>query len=234
MSQPVRILHLHSSFSLGGKEARAARLMNAWQDRAVHSIVSGVPDQLSAQDAIDQDVAVSFPQDAPLLTGRPALRRYLALARYMQQFDLVLSYNWGAMDGVMAHRLFSPFMRLPPLIHHEDGFNSDEANGLKSSRNNFRRMALGSAHAVVVPSAKLADIALRQWGQSTNKVRLIRNGIDVGRYGVRPKQGIISGLNRSQGKLLRSEEHTSELQSLMRISYAVFCLKKKINKIYEQ
>src|SRR3546814_8682249 len=34
--------------------------------------------------------------------------------------------------------------------------------------------------------------------------------------------------------LLRSEEHTSELQSLMRISYAVFCLKKKqyINRVY--
>src|SRR3546814_10493397 len=30
-----------------------------------------------------------------------------------------------------------------------------------------------------------------------------------------------------QGGLRRSEEHTSELQSLMRISYAVFCLKKK-------
>src|SRR3546814_6210160 len=30
------------------------------------------------------------------------------------------------------------------------------------------------------------------------------------------------------GDALRSEEHTSELQSLMRISYAVFCLKKKI------
>src|SRR3546814_8390261 len=29
----------------------------------------------------------------------------------------------------------------------------------------------------------------------------------------------------------RSEEHTSELQSLMRISYAVFCLKKKINHL---
>src|SRR3546814_160605 len=29
------------------------------------------------------------------------------------------------------------------------------------------------------------------------------------------------------GKIGRSEEHTSELQSLMRISYAVFCLKKK-------
>src|SRR3546814_2213071 len=31
----------------------------------------------------------------------------------------------------------------------------------------------------------------------------------------------------------RSEEHTSELQSLMRISYAVFCLKKKTNKIQQ-
>src|SRR3546814_2911588 len=33
----------------------------------------------------------------------------------------------------------------------------------------------------------------------------------------------------AQGRLTRSEEHTSELQSLMRISYAVFCLKKKRN-----
>src|SRR3546814_5205246 len=34
----------------------------------------------------------------------------------------------------------------------------------------------------------------------------------------------------SSGALVRSEEHTSELQSLMRISYAVFCLKKKNHK----
>src|SRR3546814_10871391 len=31
---------------------------------------------------------------------------------------------------------------------------------------------------------------------------------------------------------MRSEEHTSELQSLMRISYAVFCLKKKSNLLH--
>src|SRR3546814_2081827 len=34
-------------------------------------------------------------------------------------------------------------------------------------------------------------------------------------------------LRRALAALVRSEEHTSELQSLMRISYAVFCLKKK-------
>src|SRR3546814_6787323 len=35
------------------------------------------------------------------------------------------------------------------------------------------------------------------------------------------------GARQSRYLLCRSEEHTSELQSLMRISYAVFCLKKK-------
>src|SRR3546814_6269316 len=34
----------------------------------------------------------------------------------------------------------------------------------------------------------------------------------------------------TRSSAIRSEEHTSELQSLMRISYAVFCLKKKIHK----
>src|SRR3546814_7076416 len=38
------------------------------------------------------------------------------------------------------------------------------------------------------------------------------------------------GEHRSDRARRRSEEHTSELQSLMRISYAVFCLKKKIKK----
>src|SRR3546814_2658823 len=36
-----------------------------------------------------------------------------------------------------------------------------------------------------------------------------------------------AGQQGQEGQRLRSEEHTSELQSLMRISYAVFCLKKK-------
>src|SRR3546814_3713279 len=39
-----------------------------------------------------------------------------------------------------------------------------------------------------------------------------------------------SGLGRDDMIARRSEEHTSELQSLMRISYAVFCLKKKTKK----
>src|SRR3546814_10188655 len=43
-------------------------------------------------------------------------------------------------------------------------------------------------------------------------------------------EGDDAGVYAQEGAVDRSEEHTSELQSLMRISYAVFCLKKKKNK----
>src|SRR3546814_8945370 len=47
----------------------------------------------------------------------------------------------------------------------------------------------------------------------------------------KPARHIDDGLVNGRFRLLRrSEEHTSELQSLMRISYAVFCLKKKKKK----
>src|SRR3546814_6042101 len=42
--------------------------------------------------------------------------------------------------------------------------------------------------------------------------------------------GAVGAIGQKNIKRLRSEEHTSELQSLMRLSYAVFCLKKKKNK----
>src|SRR3546814_8109958 len=41
------------------------------------------------------------------------------------------------------------------------------------------------------------------------------------------EEGVVAHRHAQAGEELRSEEHTSELQSLMRISYAVFCLKKK-------
>lgn len=180
MTAPARILHLHSSFTLGGKEARATRLMNLMGPRAEHVILSATPDALGARAAIASDIAVEFPGTAaPALHGRPGLHRYRALARYMQGFDLVLSYNWGAMDGVMAHRLLSPFMPLPPLIHHEDGFNEDEAVKRNWKRNAFRRLALPTAKSLVVPSELLARISSAEWGR---EAALIRNGIDVARY----------------------------------------------------
>src|SRR3546814_8843698 len=54
----------------------------------------------------------------------------------------------------------------------------------------------------------------------------------LGLLGLLPDNGVVSGSALFEGQELRSEEHTSELQSLMRISYAVFCLTKKNKKSY--
>lgn len=197
---PVRLLHLHSSFSLGGKEARAVRLMNLMGPRARHSILSAVPEAMGARDAIDPAIDVEFPVDAPPLHGKPGLARYRDLARYMQRFDLVLSYNWGSMDGVMAHRVFAPFRDLPPLIHHEDGFNEDESVRRNWKRNGFRRLALPTAEALVVPSTLLERIAADEWGARRRTV-LIRNGIDTAAYGAEPTVAI-PGLERRAGEVV--------------------------------
>ncbi len=191
MAAPVKILHLHSSFSLGGKEARAVRLMNAFGDSARHTIVSGVPDALGARNSIAKGIRYEIAQTPPPLTGRPSVARYEAIAQYMRRFDLVLTYNWGAIDGVMARRVFAK--GAPPLVHHEDGFNADEAGGLKIERNMYRRMALGAAHALAVPSEVLEDIALKTWKQPRGRVHRIVNGIGTAYYAQKPEPKAIPG-----------------------------------------
>ena len=200
MPQPVNILHLHSTFSLGGKEARAVRLMNAFGGRARHTIVSGMPDQLGARDAIAPGISYEIAQNPPPLTGRPSVSRYEALARFMRRFDLVLTYNWGAVDGVMARRVFSKGM--PPVIHHEDGFNSDEAGGLKIERNMYRRLALPAAYALVVPSQTLERIAQRSWKQPAGRLHRIPNGIDTALYAAKPDPKAIPGFRRKHGEVV--------------------------------
>lgn len=200
---PVRILHLHSTFSLGGKEARAVRLMNAFGNAAQHVVLSAVPGALGARDAIDPGIVAHFPVegDAPSLIGKPGPVRYWHMAKYMAGFDLVLSYNWGAMDGVAARRLYAGAMKLPPLIHHEDGFNADELTRQKPARVLFRRAMLGAAYRVVVPSERLEKITWRDWHQPAAHVRRIANGIALDRYGP-PEADAMPGFRRMPGDVV--------------------------------
>ncbi|WP_174284831.1 glycosyltransferase family 4 protein [Sphingomonas bacterium] len=194
MPASVKILHLHSSFDWGGKEARAVRLMNAFGAAARHVIVSGVPGATGATIGIAKHIGYEIAQDPPPLTGRPSVARYEAIAQFMRGFDLVLSYNWGAIDGAMARRVFA--RDAPPLVHHEDGFNADEAGGLKTQRNVYRRIALGAAHALVVPSQALETIARKTWKQPSARVHRIVNGIDTALFAGKPDPKAIPGLVR--------------------------------------
>jgi hypothetical protein len=134
------------------------------------------------------------------LTGKPSIGRYEAIARFMSRFDLVLTYNWGAMDAVMAGRAFAK--RMPPIVHHEDGFNADEADGLKPQRNMYRRVALGAVKALAVPSETLEEIALKTWKQPRARVHRIPNGIAVDRYAKPPKPDAIPGFSRKKGEVV--------------------------------
>ncbi len=214
---PKRILHCHSTFDLGGKEARAVRLMNVFGDAAEHVILSAQPDALSARDAIDPSVHVEFPTDAPSLAGRPGWKRYRALARYMTGFDLVLTYNWGAMDAVAAHSLL--IRRSPPLIHHEDGFNADEARRLNWKRTLFRQLFLATAQSVVVPSSALQKIAILWW-KRPDVVR-IPNGIDVTSYASSQAGSIPGFVRRTDEIVIGTVAGLREVKNLPRLVRAV-------------
>jgi glycosyltransferase involved in cell wall biosynthesis len=202
----LRILHLHSSFNPGGKQLRAAKLINAFGRKSAagaeveHTIVSAEPGALGASVAIDPRLAVGYPDDFPPLVGRPLPGRLQRLAFAMKGFDLVLTYNWEAMDAAMAHTLFREFHALPPLVHHEDGFNEDEVERRKISRNWYRRIALGRAAALVVPSRRLEAIATGEWLQPEARVVRIANGIDTAAYAGKAKPDALPRVIKRPGE----------------------------------
>src|SRR3546814_9751295 len=63
-----------------------------------------------------------------------------------------------------------------------------------------------------------------RWVRESQRLKLLLQETRASKKAPRSR-GLSVSINRNRS--LRSEEHTSELQSLMRISYAVFCLKKK-------
>src|SRR3546814_8166938 len=78
--------------------------------------------------------------------------------------------------------------------------------------------------------AQQGAVQLRQFGAEALTINLIGR-ITLRELGVLMTAIMVAGRSGSALAAQRSEEHTSELQSLMRISYAVFCLKKKNNRI---
>ncbi|HMO69943.1 MAG TPA: glycosyltransferase, partial [Novosphingobium sp.] len=197
----LRFLHLHSSFHPGGKELRAARLMTAFGKGVEHTVVSAEPGALGAASAVGKGISVAYPDDFPSLSGRPFPRRLMRLAEAMRGHDLILTYNWGAMDAVLAHTCFADHFGLAPLVHHEDGFNQDEAGGLKWQRNLFRRVALFRAAALIVPSRRLEAIALDVWKQPRGRVHRIANGIDTAACARVPRRDALPRLIKREGEL---------------------------------
>ncbi len=199
MARTPRILHAHSSFDLGGKEARAVALINAFGSDYEHDIVSADATALGAARLIDPAVPHRLmPPEIPPLEGWPSLARWRALAAAISRYDLLLTYNWGSMDAVMANRLFSRI----PHIHHEDGFNEDELVRQKPKRVIFRRLALARTHRLIVPSRNLERIAQTVWHQPPQRIAYIPNGIDTALFDTPPAPDAIPGFQRRAGEVV--------------------------------
>ncbi len=195
------------------------QLINAFGKALHHEIISGEPDQTGARALIDRRVNASFPDNFPSLSGFPSPGRLVNIAQALKPYDLILTYNWGAMDVAMAHTVFAKQFDLPPLIHHEDGFNEDEAEHLKSRRNWYRRAALSRASSLVVPSRLLERVALNVWQQPRDRVVRIPNGIDTKTFAGKPKPGALRVVKR-QGEFwvgtLAGLRPVKQLQLLVR------------------
>lgn len=199
MPQPLSLLHVLPSFDLDARGARVARLMTAFGDRARHRFVVADATRLGARERIGKGVRFEIVQEVPPLAGKPSLGRYEALAKLMRGHDLVLTYDWAAIDALMARRVFA--RGLPPVIHHEDGFVGAEANGLRRDRTIYRRLALSAAHALVVPSRALERIALEVWKQPRARVHRIGNGVATALYAERPDPRALPGFVRNEREL---------------------------------
>jgi glycosyltransferase involved in cell wall biosynthesis len=176
MATVPHLLHVLPTFVPAGLEMRTVHLIAGFGRELRHSIL-----------AMDgrTDAAARLPPDAPVrLLANPPKAGSLATAARLRTLlrrespDLVLTYNWGAFDMLLAACSLG-FRR---VIHHEDGFDADEAHAFKRRRVLARRAVLRGVPRLVVPSSRLHDIAVRLWKMPEERVLLIRNGIDLDAY----------------------------------------------------
>ncbi|MBW8873561.1 MAG: glycosyltransferase [Acidobacteria bacterium] len=167
------LLHIFSNFVPSGPEIRTVRLIGAFGSDFRHSIVSmdGRTEAAALLPAgVDVRLLPNPPKAGSLSTAR-RLRRLLLAERP----DLVLTYNWGAFDMLLAARA-AGFRR---VVHHEEGFNEEEAESFKLRRVLARRLVLPGVHRLVVPSQRLQAVATGLWKLDPDRVRLIPNGIHL-------------------------------------------------------
>jgi L-malate glycosyltransferase len=163
-----QVLHVFATFTPAGPQVRTAELMGGLGDGFQHTVVA-MDGRTGALELCPEGTRVL---DAP--RGLGGMR---ALLKSVDP-DLLCTYNWGAFDAVLSARLAGRRAHL----HHEDGFNADEVSRRKPRRNLARRLALGRAHRVIVPSRTLERIAREEWRVPAARLELIVNGVDTLRF----------------------------------------------------
>ncbi len=196
-------LHVFSTFDVGGPQLRTVQIIEALPRDTRHTIIAmdgrtGCADRLPGDARID-------------LLEPPSARGFRAMGRAMGQRieelspDLLLTYNWGAIESLLG----AGHAGMRAVVHHEEGFGPEEFEGLLWRRNWARRWLLRRAHAVVVPSLRLQELARRCWKQPAGRLHYLPNGIDLARFtptergaGDEPVIGCVSALRPEKNQSL--------------------------------
>lgn len=180
MASGRHFLHVFPSFDPGGMEVRAAMVMDRLPRPDRHTVVamSGRTGCAARVRQADLTLLAAPPKGSFLATARAMAARIRELRP-----DLVLTYNWGAIETVLGCRLAGQ----RALIHHEEGFGVDETERLLRRRVWMRRWLLRGAAAVVVPSRGLAGVARARWKVSASKLHHLQNGVDLSRFAGVPR-----------------------------------------------
>jgi len=195
-----RVLHVFGSLAANDPQAaRAVRVANGLGAGWRHSFVAGDGDR-GALDAIARGVSCESVASFPTLHGLPTPGRLQAIARAMLDYHLVLSYGRVGARAALAHTAFSQVHALPPLIHHEDG--SDETDRQRKSMRSrwLRRVALGKASGLVVPSETMEAVALIEWQQPMGRVKTIPDGIDAEAASAKVPRNALPRLQKRAGE----------------------------------
>ena len=167
------LLHVFPSFEVGGVQVRTATIINSLKNRYRHTILA-LNGDYQCRGRIDGRLNVSYVTEPPIAAGLIGPFVFARKTLASMRPDLLLTYNWGTMDWAAVNSC----VRAVPHIHHEDGFNLDEAESQKIRRVLYRRLFLRGKTRVIVPSRCLHNLASKTWRLNEKSLIQIANGID--------------------------------------------------------
>lgn len=169
------VLHVFSTFSVGGPQVRTAALINRFAGMFRHQILA-MDGNIACRERIDAGIDVTYPE----LSFRKGdtwdnIRRFRRFLRQTRP-DVLVTSNWGTIEWSLAN--------LPLVVRHvhmEDGFGPEEREVQIPRRVWTRRLALRRS-CVVVPSRLLRRIATETWRLPERRIRYVPNGVDTTRF----------------------------------------------------
>jgi glycosyltransferase involved in cell wall biosynthesis len=177
LGRKVTLLHVFSTFAVGGPQTRFATIADRLGSKYRHLIVS-MSGRTEAAQLLSPRVEYTL---VPIRnTPRNPLTNAWRFGKQLRALkpDQLVTYNWGSLEWAVGNR-FGPNI---PHIHIEDGFGPDEAAARFKRRIWLRRVGLAKVKTIIVPSRNLERIALEEWRFPEARVRYLPNGVDIGRF----------------------------------------------------